>query len=110
MGYVLVFFGSLLEGDATLLTAAFLAHQRHFNLLGVMAVAALASTLANEAVYYLARTRSRKYFERKVASHPKYDRVQSWIHKRSVVLLLLSRYLYGFRMAVPAACGMTGMP
>ena len=109
MGYLLVFFGSLLEGDATLLTAAFLAHQGHLDLSMVMAVAALASTLANEAVYHLARSRSRLYFERKVESHPKYGRVRAWIEKRSVLLLLFSRYIYGFRLAVPAACGMIGM-
>ena len=110
MGYLLVFLGSLIEGDATLLTAAFLAHQGYLNFAGVLAVAALSSTLANEVVYHLARSRSRNYFERKVASHPKYGRVQAWIQRRSVVLLVCSRYIYGFRLAVPAACGMTGMP
>lgn len=109
MGYFLVFLGSIIEGDATLLTAAFLAHQGHLNFVGVLLSAALASTLINEAVYRLARTRSRRYFERKVAKHPKYGRVQDWIRKRSVMLLLCSRYIIGFRLAVPAACGMTGM-
>jgi membrane protein DedA with SNARE-associated domain len=109
MAYVLVFLGSILEGDATLLTAAFLAHQGHLNFAGVLAVAALTTTLVNELVYRLARTRSRNYFEKKVASHPKYGRVQQWIQKRSVLLLLCSRYIFGFRLAIPAACGMTGM-
>jgi membrane protein DedA with SNARE-associated domain len=107
--YLLVFLGSIVEGDATLLTAAFLAHQGHLSFPGVLAIAALASTMTNEVAYHLARTRSRRYFERKVASHPKYARVQEWMRKRSVFLLLISRYLFGFRMAIPAACGMTGM-
>ena len=66
-GYVLVFFGSLVEGDATLMTAAFLSHQGHLSFLGVLATAALASTLLNETVYHLSRTRSRQYFERKIS-------------------------------------------
>jgi membrane protein DedA with SNARE-associated domain len=110
MGYLLVFVGSLLEGDATLLAAAFLAHQGHLSFAGVLTVAALTTTLVNELVYHLARTRSRRYFERKVASHPRYARVQHWIQRRSVLLLLCSRYVFGFRLAIPAACGMTGMP
>jgi membrane protein DedA with SNARE-associated domain len=108
-GYVLVFFGSLVEGDATLMTAAFLSHQGHLSFLGVLATAALASTLLNEAVYHLSRTRSRQYFERKISKHPKYGRVQDWIRGRSVLLLLFSRYIFGFRLAIPAACGVTGM-
>jgi membrane protein DedA with SNARE-associated domain len=108
-GYVLVFFGSLVEGDATLMTAAFLSHQGHLSFYGVLGTAALASTLLNETVYHLSRTRSRRYFEGKIAKHPKYGRVQDWIRSRSVILLLFSRYIFGFRMAIPAACGITGM-
>jgi membrane protein DedA with SNARE-associated domain len=107
--YVLVFFGSMVEGDATLLTAAFLAHSGKLNFIGVLLTAGLASTILNEAVYHLSRTRSRLYFERKIAQHPKYAKVQHWIRRRSVLLLLFSRYVFGFRLAIPAACGMTGM-
>jgi membrane protein DedA with SNARE-associated domain len=107
--YVLVFFGSMVEGDATLLTAAFLAHSGKLNFIGVLLTAGLASTILNEAVYHLSRTRSRLYFERKIAQHPKYAKVQHWIRRRSVLLLLFSRYAFGFRLAIPAACGMTGM-
>jgi membrane protein DedA with SNARE-associated domain len=108
-GYFLVFLGSLVEGDATLMTAAFLSHQGHLSFYGVLLTAALASTLLNEAVYHLSRTRSRTFFERKISRHPKYGRVQDWIRSRSVLLLLCSRYIFGFRMAIPAACGITGM-
>lgn len=108
--YVLIFFGSMIEGDATLLAAAFLARRGKLSFVAVLLTAALASTILNEAVYHLSRTRSRLYFERKIAKHPKYAKVQHWIRRRSVVLLLFSRYVFGFRLAIPAACGMTGMP
>lgn len=108
-GYLLVFLGSIVEGDATLMTAAFLSHQGHLSFYGVLGTAALASTVLNEAVYHLSRTRSRRFFERKISKHPKYGRVQDWIRSRSILLLLFSRYIFGFRLAIPAACGVTGM-
>lgn len=107
--YWLVFLGSLVEGDATLLTAAFLSHRGPITLGGVLIAAATATTLGNEAVYHLSRNRSRRYFERKIGEHPKYRRVQNWIRSRSAILLLCSRYVFGFRWAIPAACGLTGM-
>lgn len=107
--YILVFFGSMLEGDASLITAAFLAHQGKLSFAAVLATAGFASTLLNEAVYHLARSRSRKYFEAKIAKHPKYSRVQDWIRRRSTVLLLFGRYIFGFRLAIPAACGISGI-
>jgi membrane protein DedA with SNARE-associated domain len=108
-GYIFIFLGSILEGDATLLTASFLAHRKHFHLPAVIAVASAATILFNQLVYFLARSRGRAFLERKVGQHHRYCRVRDWIQRRSVLLLLFSRYIFGFRLAIPAACGMSGM-
>jgi membrane protein DedA with SNARE-associated domain len=108
-GYILIFFGSILEGDATLLTASFLAHRGHFALPYVILTAAIGSTLFNEAVFHGARRAGKPYFERQAAKHKRYHGVQEWVRRRSVILLLFSRYVYGFRLAIPIACGAVGM-
>jgi membrane protein DedA with SNARE-associated domain len=108
-GYILIFFGSIFEGDATLLTAAFLAHRQHFLLWGVMATATAATTIANEVFFFLARRGGKSFLDRKVAHHPRYARVGEMVRRRSVLLLLFSRYLIGFRLAIPVACGAFGM-
>ena len=90
--YVFVFFGSIFEGDATLLGASFLAHRHIVNLVWVIATAAIASTLWNEVVFYFSRRGGRGFLERRVGRHPTYGRVQRWVQRRSVVLLLVSRY------------------
>ena len=43
-GYIVVFFGSIFEGDATLLGASFLAHRHVLSLAAVIATATIAST------------------------------------------------------------------
>jgi membrane protein DedA with SNARE-associated domain len=108
-GYIFIFLGSILEGDATLVAASFLAQRNHFELPAVIAIAGSATVLFNQLVYLLARSRGRAFLERKVGQHHRYCRVRDWIQRRSVLLLLLSRYIFGFRMAIPAACGMSGM-
>ena len=108
-GYLLIFLGSIIEGDATLLAASFLANRGHFNVLYVMLTAGLASTLFNEAAYHTARRAGKPFFERKAAKHKRYQGVQQWVCRRSVLLLLFSRYIFGFRMAIPIACGAVGM-
>jgi membrane protein DedA with SNARE-associated domain len=107
--YIFVFLGSIIEGDATLVSAAFLANRGRLSFVGVLLTAGLATVLSNELVYHLSRNRSRGWVARKVANHPKYARTQEWIRRRSTVLLLFSRYLFGFRLAIPAACALTGM-
>jgi membrane protein DedA with SNARE-associated domain len=108
-GYILIFFGSIFEGDATLLTASFLAHRQHFTLAGVMAVATAATTVANEVFFFLARRGGKAFLDKKVAHHPRYAKVGNLVRRRSVLLLLTSRYLIGFRLAIPVACGAFGM-
>ena len=109
-GYILIFFGSIFEGDATLLTAAFLAHRQHFVLSAVIGTAAAASTFANEVFFLLARRGGKAFLDRKVAHHPRSAKVGDLVRRRAVLLLLFSRYLIGFRMAIPVACGAFGMP
>jgi membrane protein DedA with SNARE-associated domain len=108
-GYVLVFFGSIVEGDATLLTASFLANRGYLKLSYVILTAAIASTIFNEAVFFCARRSGKPFLERQAGRHKRYHRVTEWVCRRSVLLLLFSRYIVGFRLAIPIACGAVGM-
>lgn len=107
--YIIVFFGSIFEGDATLLGASFLAHRHLMSFAAVLATAGAATILWNELIFYLSRRNGKDFLQKRVGRHPKYDRVQRWVRRRSVVLLLFSRYIFGFRLAIPVACGATGM-
>lgn len=109
-GYLLIFAGTILEGDATLLTASFLAYRGYFELIGVMLAAGAATTAWNEIVYHGARHAGRAYLERRVTRHKRYLTIQEWVRRRSILLLLFSRYIFGFRLAIPLACGAVGMP
>jgi membrane protein DedA with SNARE-associated domain len=44
-----------------------------------------------------------------MASDPRFAKVVQWVKSRGTLLLLLSRFLWGLRAAIPAACGATGM-
>ena len=79
------------------------------SLAAVLATAAAATTLFNELVFYFAGSTGKDFLQRRVGRHPRYGRVQHWVNRRSVVLLLFSRYLFGFRLAIPVACGASGM-
>ena len=107
--YVIVFLGSIFEGDATLLGASFLAHRQVLSFAAVLATAAAATTLFNELVFFLSRKKGKEFLQKRLARHPRYSGVQRWVQRRSVVLLLFSRYIFGFRLAIPVACGATGM-
>jgi phosphatidylglycerol lysyltransferase len=108
-GYLVLFLGSTVEGDAVLLAASFLAHRGYFHLLPVILTAAAGNTLADQVYYHLARTRGQEAFARKAAEDPRYEKLLGWVQRHGAALLFASRFMWGLRIAIPAACGASGM-
>jgi len=108
-GYTLLFLGVAFEGEAVLLAAALLAHRGLFRLPVVIAVAIAANSVADQAYFQLARLRGRRWLEKKFGAHPRYRQVIDLVGRRGGLLLVASRFAYGLRIAIPAACGALGM-
>src|SRR5262245_36905447 len=108
-GYALLFLGVALEGEAVLLGATLLARRGVFPLWGIVAVAVAANTAADLVYYLLARARGRQWLERRYGRHPRYARSVALMERHGRLLLLVSRFCFGFRILIPAACGALGM-
>ncbi len=108
-GYALLFAGVALEGEAVLIAAALLAQRGLFRLPVVIAVAIAANTFADQVYFQLARQRGRAWLERRFGEHPRYQQLIGLVGRRGFLLLVASRFAYGLRIAIPAACGALGM-
>jgi membrane protein DedA with SNARE-associated domain len=107
-GYVLLFIAAAVEGDASLLTATFLAHRGYFSLAGVIATAAAATCCANQVYFWLGRRHARAALDR-LHSHRFFGWLRRSLEQHSPALLFVSRFLYGLRIAIPLGCGAAGM-
>jgi phosphatidylglycerol lysyltransferase len=54
--------------------------------------------------------RGRRWFETRFPEKSSYRKIIEWVGSRDNWLLLISRFLFGFRIVIPAACGAFGMP
>ncbi len=108
-GYVVLFGGIMLEGEAFLLAAAFLAHRGYFELPVVIAVAVVATMLGDQIYYRAARARGRAWVERRAGARARYAKLLRATARHGVWLLMASRWMFGLRMVIPAACGAVGM-
>src|SRR5207244_3099827 len=108
-GYLLLFLGVFLEGEAFLLAGAFLANRGYFNLTLVVLIALAANTLGAQFYYLAARMRGRPWFENRFSASDRYRRILAWMTSYGNWVLLLSRFAFGFRIIIPAACGALGM-
>jgi lysylphosphatidylglycerol synthetase-like protein (DUF2156 family)/membrane protein DedA with SNARE-associated domain len=109
-GYLLLFAGVIVEGEAVLIAGAFLASHGYFNIATVGLVALAANTLSAQFYYTAARVRGRRWFESRFPQNSPYRKIIHWVGARDNWLLLVSRFLFGFRIVIPAACGAFGMP
>jgi phosphatidylglycerol lysyltransferase len=109
-GYFLLFLGVMIEGEAFLLAAAFLANRGLMHLPAVIAVAIASNCAADQAYYMVARTRGRSWLEKRFGHHPRYKQAVDWMSRHADWVLLFSRYAFGFRIIIPAACGALDMP
>src|SRR5262245_6863621 len=109
-GYVLLFAGVIVEGEAFLIAGAFLAHRGYFNLVTVGLVALAANILSAQFYYTAARVRGRPWLDSRFPENSQYRKIIDWVGRRTNRLLLISRFLFGFRIVIPAACGAFGMP
>ena len=106
-GFLFVILGTVIEGDATLLTAAFLAHRGYFRLSLVFLVAGLTTLIASHVYYQIARASGMKWLEQR--RDPRLDRIIGWSRSHGGLLVVASRFMIGFRTVVPIVCGATGM-
>ena len=107
-GYAMVFVAAAFEADATLLASTFLAHRGYLDFRLVIVVVVSASVAANQVYFWIARG----YGKARIAamrSHRLYGRAIGWLSRYRVVLALASRFIYGFRIAIPMASGASGM-
>lgn len=109
-GYLVLFLGVFVEGEAFLLAGAFLASRGYFSLVTVFLVALASNTLGAQFYYLAARLRGKQWFEGRFAHSEHYRRILQWMGQHGNWILLLSRFAFGFRIIIPAACGALGMP
>jgi len=108
-GYLLVFLGTLVEGESLLILAGYFAHSGYLDLGTVIATAFVGAVCGDQFFFHLGRNHATRLFERFPRLH---DKVLIALHRaeRHQNLVVLSmRFLWGLRIALPLAMGMTRM-
>ena len=106
-GYPILFVGVMLESEAFLILAAYLAHRGYFSLPLVIAVAALSSFVITQFYFYLGHRYGATFVAKRPRWQQRVSRVGLLVHRYGAGLLLCYRALYGLRGVIPAVLGLT---
>ena len=107
-GYLMVVAGVIVEGDATLVAASILAFRGHLEIGAVIALGAITSLTMNQIYFWLGR-RHGVHRVAKADGRKLFRNIVHHTRRHAIWLVLLSRFVFGFRMAIPATVGALGM-
>lgn len=106
-GYWAVLGGTLLESESVLLLAGYAAYRGLLGLHIVIAAAIVGSFLGDQLWFYLGRTRGEKLLKKFPSYAASAKRAQKLLDRHHTSVILGLRFLFGLRIVLPFAIGMS---
>ena len=106
-GYLAIFLGMTVEGETFLILGGFSSHEGLLQLPLVMMSAFLGTFTVVEALFYIGRAQGKKIIDKRPHWEPKVARVHYHFDRHDVKVLLIFRFLIGFRTIIPLIVGTT---
>jgi membrane protein DedA with SNARE-associated domain len=109
-GYVIIFIGTLFEGETFVALGGFAAYQEHLSLGILIPVAILGAFVGDNAFFWTGRLKGASLVRRFPALAPKVEVAKKHLERHHLWLIATSRFMYGFRAMLPIAFGMSRIP
>lgn len=109
LGYMAIFVGTLLEGETVVFLAGLAAHHGYLAFPAVVALALSGGFISDQILFYVGRRYGNRVFARFPGIAAKVPRAQAFIRRWDVLAVVLVRFLYGLRTAVPIVIGTCGI-
>jgi membrane protein DedA with SNARE-associated domain len=108
-GYLIIFGGTFLEGETTLVLGGLLAHWDYLNFWLVVGTATLASYLGHVVFYFLGKTSSSWILVKFPGLKFKIEQAEYFIRRYETLSLFTTQYVFGIRLASALTFGILDM-
>lgn len=108
-GYPMIFLGTLAEGETLLMLGGYFAHRGYLDLGGVIATAFVAAVCGDQLFFHLGRGHAKGLLGRFPRLRDKVNVALQRVERHQVKVVLSMRFLWGLRIALPVAMGLTTM-
>jgi membrane protein DedA with SNARE-associated domain len=106
-GYAAVFLGALFEGESVLLLAGYAAHRGYLDFAALTGVAGMGAMTGDQFFFWLGRRHGQALLLRRPAWRSKVGHALDLIRKHPVGVILAMRFMWGLRIALPVAVGLS---
>src|SRR5690348_9377837 len=108
-GYALIFLGTLAEGETLLVLGGYFAHRGYLDLGGVITTSFVAAVCGDQLFFHLGRRHAKSLLEHVPRLRDKVNVALRRVEDHQVKIVLSMRFLWGLRIALPVALGLTAM-
>lgn len=105
IAYIILFLGSLVEGESVVLTAGYLAFTGFLKFKYVLVLAFFASTMADQSLFFVGRFYGSSLTRKFPSLKPRFERAFELLHKYNTSFIFLFRFIYGIRTISPIIIG-----
>lgn len=108
-GYAAVFLGTLLEGETVLLLAGYAAHRGYLDFAVLTGVAGLGAVTGDQFFFWLGRRHGTVLLQRRPDLRGKVQHALDLIQRHPTSIVLTMRFMWGLRIALPVAVGLSNV-
>lgn len=108
-GYAMIFLGTLAEGETLLVLGGYFAHRGYLDLGGVITTSFVAAVCGDQLFFHLGRRHAKSLLEHFPRLRDKVNVALRRVEDHQVKIVLSMRFLWGLRIALPVALGLTTM-
>ena len=109
-GYIAVAIGAFLEGETVLALAGLAAYRGYLDFYTVVVVAMICGFAGDQFYFFLGRRKGARILERFPHARERAHRFDDLLRRFHAPLIVLIRFMYGFRIIGPVLLGMGRVP
>lgn len=104
-GYIILFIGTFIEGETTIILAGIAAYQGYLDLWLVILVSFLGGIAGDQTFFILGRIYGKPFIEKRPHWKVPAKKVNTLLEKHKHLVLISFRFFYGFRTVTPFVIG-----
>ena len=108
-GYIIVLFGSMIEGESIILAACVAAYFGYLSMPKIVIISFLGTLFADQGLYFVGRKYGQAMLDKFPKLKPAASRAFILLHKWDLWFILTFRFIYGIRTISPIIIGSSGI-